>query len=238
MPTPHIESELNEISPLVIMPGDPDRCKYIAEKFLTDIKLVNKVREEYAYTGYYKGKKVTIFSSGMGIPSMGIYSHELFNNYNVEAIIRVGSAGSYIEDLHVKDLFLADSSYSQSNYALSYVDSAEKTVYSSEELNEIIKKTAEELNIKLKTGRCYTTDSFYTESFDMDKFINEYSCKCEEMEAFALFTNARHLCKKAAALLTISDSFITKEVLTSEERVKEFDEMIILALESIIKLVF
>ena len=234
--TPHIEAQINEISPLVIMPGDPNRCKYIAEKYLTDVKLVNEVRGELAYTGYYKNKQVTIFSSGMGIPSMGIYSHELFTVYNVKAIIRIGSAGSYTNDLNVRDLFLATSSYTNSNYALDYSGSSEKQVYSSSELNAVIKETSKGLNMSLEEGTCHSTESFYTKTLDLDKIVNEYNCKCVEMETFSLYLNARILNKQASALLTISDSFITKEELSSEEREKSFDEMITLALESIIKL--
>lgn len=232
MPTPHIEAEKENIAPLVIMPGDPLRAKYISEKYLTDAKLINEVRGELGYTGYYKGVKVTVFSSGMGIPSMGIYSHELFNFYDVKAIIRVGSAGSYVKDLNVNDLFLVESAFTESNYASSYLKGAEKTVYSSTELNQIIKETA---NNNIKAGRCYSTESFYTESFDMEKIVNEYGCDCVEMESFALFMNARHSDKLASCILTISDSFVTKEALTSDEREKSFDSMITLALESIIK---
>lgn len=234
--TPHIEAAKEDIAPIVIMPGDPNRCKYITEKYLDNYKLVNSVRGELAFTGYYKGKKVTIFSSGMGIPSMGIYSHELFNEYNVDVIIRVGSAGSYVETLNVNDLFLVDSSYTESNYAHNYAKSSDKVIYSSPEINNIIIKTANLLNINIKKGRCYSTESFYTENFDLSKFVNEYSCECVEMESFSLFMNARHLNKKCACLLTISDSLITKEALSSEEREKTFDKMIVLALESILNI--
>lgn len=234
-PTPHIEAKKEDISPLVIMPGDPNRCKYIADNFLDNVRLINEVRGELGFTGYYKGVKVTVFSSGMGIPSMGIYSYELFNFYDVKAIIRIGSSGSYVKELNVKDLFLVDSSYTESNYAMSTEKAIEKLVYSSKELNEIIEKTAMENNINLKKGRCYSTESFYTESFNMDCIVNEHDCKCVEMESFALFLNARSAGKKAACLLTISDSFVTKEVLSSKEREVSFNEMITLALDSIIR---
>lgn len=234
--TPHIEASKEDIAPLVIMPGDPNRCKYIAEKYLTDIKLVNKIRGELAFTGYYKNKRITIFSSGMGIPSMGIYSHELFTEYNVNTIIRIGSAGSYTKDLNIRDLFLATSSYSDSNYAKDYSGSIEKQVYSSNELDTIIRNTAKEMNIKLEEGTCNSTESFYNQTLDLNKLVNEYNCKCVEMEAFSLFLNARVLEKQASCILTISDSFITNEKLNSEDREKSFNEMIELALESIIKL--
>lgn len=236
MPTPHIESDKKLISPLIIMPGDPKRCEYIAKKYLEDYELVNEVRGEFAFTGYYKGVKVTVFSSGMGIPSMGIYSHELFSEYDAKAIIRIGSAGSYVKELNLKDLFLVESAYTESNYAKSYSNSSEKTVYSDAKLNDLIKETAKELKIDIKTGKCYSTESFYTESFDYNKLVSEQSCQCVEMESFSLFLNANILNKKAACLLTISDSFVTKELMTSTERENTFDNMIVLALESIIKL--
>ena len=129
--TPHIESKLTDISPLVIMPGDPKRVEYIANNYLNDAYLVNSVRGELAYTGYYKGKRITIFSSGMGIPSMGIYSYELFKYYNVETIIRIGSAGSYKEDLLVKDIFLVTSSYSNSPYYKDLTSKNDTTLYTS-----------------------------------------------------------------------------------------------------------
>ena len=234
--TPHIESNKEDISPLVIMPGDPNRCKYIAENYLTDAKLVNQVRGQLAYTGYYKNKKITLFSSGMGIPSMGIYSHELYTEYDVKAIIRIGTAGSYTKELNLRDLFLATSSYTDSNYAKDYSGSSEKQVYSSNILNEIIRNTAKEMNIKLEEGTCNSTESFYTQTLDLNKLVNEYNCKCVEMETFSLFLNARVLEKQASCILTISDSFITKELLSSNERENALNDMILLALESIIKL--
>ena len=217
--TPHIESKLTDISPLVIMPGDPKRVEYIANNYLNDAYLVNSVRGELAYTGYYKGKRITIFSSGMGIPSMGIYSYELFKYYNVETIIRIGSAGSYKEDLLVKDIFLVTSSYSNSPYYKDLTSKNDTTLYTSNDINKVVEKTSKSLNNDL-----------------LD--IKEISslCDCVEMESFSLLANAKYLNKKASCLLTISDSFITKEKLTSEEREKNFNDMITLALESIIKL--
>lgn len=233
--TPHIESKIEDIANIVIMPGDPKRVEYISNNYLTDSKLVNTVRGELAYTGYYKGKRVTIFSSGMGIPSMGIYSHELFKFYNVDTIIRVGSAGSYIKDLNVKDLYLVTSCYSNSNYGLDYSNNSKRIMYSNEEINSIIRNKSNEININLKEGRVHSTECFYNNSdFDMKKIVNDFSCNCVEMETFSLFTNANCLNKKASCLLTISDSFITNESLSSEEREKTFDDMITLALESIL----
>lgn len=233
--TPHIESKLEDIASTVIMPGDPKRATYIANKFLTDAKLVNEVRGELAYTGYYKGKKVTVFSSGMGNPSMGIYSHELFDKYNVENIIRVGSAGSYVADLNVKDLFLVETSYSKSYYMKEVLNLDDDEIKSSEYLNKIIKETAKELDLKIKPGKAYSSDVFYSD-MDYKEFIEKTNCECVEMETFSLYTNAKKLNKNASCILSISDSFVTKQELSSEERTTGFDNMITLVLESILKI--
>lgn len=232
--TPHIETSINDIASTVIMPGDPNRVKYIAENFLEDIKLVNTVRGELAYTGYYKGKRITIFSSGMGIPSMGIYSYELYKYYNVENIIRVGSAGAYTKDLNIKDILLVENSYSTSSYKVEGVNS--NLIPSNNELNNIIVNTSKELNINLKQGNVYSSESFYELDLNIEELINKYNIKCVEMETYSLFTNSIYFNKKASALLTISDSFVTKEALSSKEREEGFNKMIELALESSLKI--
>lgn len=232
--TPHIEADINDIASTVIMPGDPNRVKYIAENFLEDIKLVNTVRGELAYTGYYKGKRITIFSSGMGIPSMGIYSYELYKYYNVENIIRVGSAGAYTKDLNIKDTFLVENSYSTSSYKVEGTNS--NLIPSNNELNNIIVNTSKKLNINLKQGNVYSSESFYELDLNIEELINKYNIKCVEMETYSLFTNSIYFNKKASALLTISDSFVTKEALSSKEREEGFNKMIELALESSLKI--
>lgn len=232
--TPHIEASINDIASTVIMPGDPNRVKYIAENFLEDIKLVNTVRGELAYTGYYKGKRITIFSSGMGIPSMGIYSYELYKYYNVENIIRVGSAGTYTKDLNIKDILLVENSYSTSSYKVEGVNS--NLIPSNNELNNIIVNTSKELNINLKQGNVYSSESFYELDLNIEELINKYNIKCVEMETYSLFTNSIYFNKKTSALLTISDSFVTKEALSSKEREEGFNKMIELALESSLKI--
>lgn len=232
--TPHIEASINAIASTVIMPGDPNRVKYIAENFLEDIKLVNTVRGELAYTGYYKGKRITIFSSGMGIPSMGIYSYELYKYYNVENIIRVGSAGAYTKDLNIKDILLVENSYSTSSYKVEGTNS--NLIPSNNELNNIIVNTSKELNINLKQGNVYSSESFYELDLNIEELINKYNIKCVEMETYSLFTNSIYFNKKASALLTISDSFVTKEALSSKEREEGFNKMIELALESSLKI--
>ena len=228
--TPHIEADINDIASTVIMPGDPNRVKYIAENFLENIKLVNTVRGELAYTGYYKGKRITIFSSGMGIPSMGIYSYELYKYYNVDNIIRVGRAGTYTKDLNIKDTFLVENSYSTSSYKVEGTNS--NLIPSNNELNNIIVNTSKKLNINLKQGNVYSSESFYELDLNIEELINKYNIKCVEMETYSLFTNSIYFNKKASALLTISDSFVTKETLSSKEREEGFNKMIELALES------
>lgn len=236
MATPHIESKQEDIAKVVIMPGDPKRAEYIAKNYLDDYKLINEVRGELAFTGYYKGKKITIFSSGMGIPSMGIYSHELFTEYNVETIIRIGSAGSYTKDLNVNDIFLVNEVYSESNYPLYYSKSNERKIEADKDLNNLIKKTSEYLNIELKEGTCHSTESLYTKDFNIEEFRKETNSLCTEMESFSLFINAHKLNKKASCILTISNSLVTGEELSSKERETNFNKMILLALETFLKL--
>ena len=230
--TPHIEAKKEEIASIVIMPGDPLRCKMIAEKYLKDYKLVNQVRNQLAYTGTYKGKRVTVFSSGMGNPSMGIYSHELFSVYGVEEIIRVGSCGAFSEDLGLYEVVLVENSYSHSNYYQELDDKNDRLLESNKELNQKIKDTANKLNIEINIGNVYCTDVFYNH-VDIPYLRDNFNCIATEMETFALFSNAKKLGKKASALLTVSDNLITHEETSSEERQNSFNQMIELALESI-----
>ena len=232
--TAHNEAKIEDIAKTVLMPGDPLRAQYIAENYLEDVKLVNKVRNIFAYTGTYKGKRITVMASGMGMPSIGIYSYELYNFYNVDNIIRIGSAGSYSEDIKVYDLVLASESYSDSSYAK--VQGYEgDTTYPSKELNDKIIDIAKKTNKELKIGKIYSSDVFYIDS-DIDYLYNEKKCLCTEMESFALFYNAKKLGKKAACILTISDNLKTKEETTPEERQTSFNDMIELALNAAISL--
>ena len=235
MSTPHISSEKGQIAKSVLMPGDPLRSKFIAETFLDDPVLVNNVRGVQGYTGTYKGKPVTVMASGMGQPAIGIYSYELYKFYDVENIIRVGSAGSYVEKLAVRDVVLADSAYSESTYAKEQCGEESDILYPSETLNGKLKKAAEELGIPLKEGRIHSSDVFYRETKDYLKTaVDEKKCEAVEMESFALFSNAKVLGKHAACILTISDSFVTSEVTTPEERQKTFTDMMKIALEAAI----
>ena len=236
MATVHIESKRDEIAKVVLMPGDPKRSEYIAKNFLKDYKLVNSVRGMTAYTGYYKDRLVTIFPSGMGCPSMGIYSYELFKEYDVEAIIRIGSCGAYSERLKLNDVILVGASYSEGDYAHELDGSKDKLVSASESLNNLIESTAKDNNQKIVKGNIYCVDAFYEKEYDYKERCKVKNVLGIEMETFALFNNARHFNKKCAALLTVSDLFFSDEKLTSMEREKKLNDMIVLALDSSLKL--
>ena len=233
MSTPHNIANVNEIAKTVIMPGDPLRAKHIAETYLTDYKLVNTVRNMFAYTGYYNGKKVTVMASGMGMPSMGIYSYELFKFYDVDRIIRVGSAGAYTKDLNLYDIVLVEGSYSESTYAKTQNGCLDNILYSNKELNSLIEEIAKNNNIKVHKGIVHSSDVFYKENNNFQELLEKYGCLCAEMESFALFHNANIFNKQATCLLTISDSLVTHEETTSEERENNFNQMIEIALKTL-----
>ncbi len=232
--TVHIEAEKGQIAKKVLMPGDPNRALYIANKYLENPKCVNRLRGELAFTGKYKGIPVTIFSSGMGIGSMGIYSYELFNDYGVEEIIRIGTAGSYTEDFKLYDILVADSSYSKTYFDEEAGREDIEIINSSGDLNAKIMSTAVLKRINARLGRVHTTEAFYTENKDYKKFT-DMGCKAVEMETYALLYNAKKFLKKATAILTISDNLVTHEEIDPKAREQKLDEMIFLALESIIK---
>lgn len=230
--TPHISAKENEIAKTVIMPGDPLRAKMIAEKYLENYKLVSDVRNIYAYTGKYKGKEVTVMASGMGMPSIGIYSYELFKFYNVENIIRVGSCGSYTKDLNLYDIVLVNDCYSETSYAKTQNGCEDNVMHSSNILNAYIRNSAMELDIPITIANVHSSDVFYKEN-DNFKEIAKNGYLAVEMESFALFHNANVLNKQASCLLTVSDNFITKESISIEERMNSFLKMIEIALNSI-----
>ena len=234
--TAHNKALKEEIASIVIMPGDPLRAKYIAETYLDDYKLVNDVRNVYAFTGTYKGKRVTIMASGMGMPSMGIYSYELFKFYDVDYIIRIGSAGAYLKELELYDIVLATRSYTESTFAKIQNGETRNILESSTKLNDIIRKTSLELSINIKEGTVHSSDVFYHENMYYMDEVTKNKCLACEMESFALFHNANLFGKNATCLLTISDNLVTKSETTSEEREKSFNQMMELALESILKI--
>lgn len=231
----HIESKLEDISSVVLMPGDPKRCEYIARKFLANSKIVNNVRGMTAYTGFYKSKKITVFPSGMGCPSMGIYSYELFKEYNVDTIIRIGTMGGYT-DLKLKDIVLVDNSITNSNYGKYLCNYPNININGDMELNNIILNTSKELGLNIYNGNIYSSDVFYEQNNDFKDKVAKYNVLGVEMESFALFTNAKLLNKKSATLLMVSDSFIYPDKLSSLEREQGLDNLITLALETSLKL--
>lgn len=236
MSTAHNNANLGDIAKTVLMPGDPLRAKHIAETYLTDFVQFNAVRGMYGYTGDYKGKRISVMASGMGMPSMGIYSYELFKEYEVENIIRIGSAGAYTKDLHLFDLVLADSCWSESTFALAQAGIERNIQYPSQDLNETIKKAAAKLEIPVLEKRIHSSDVFYHEANvpDHNDFYQEHGCVCVEMESYALFHNAKILGKNAACLLTISDSLVTDEHASAMERQTSFSQMMEVALEAAI----
>lgn len=236
MATPHNEAEKGQIAKTVLMPGDPLRAKFIAETFLENPKLINQVRGMLGYTGTYHGKPISVMGGGMGMPSIGIYSYELFTQYDVDRIIRIGSAGSYSEKAKVYDVLLATSAVSESSYAKTMSGYAKDETFPSKELNEQLKKAAAKLEIPLMEGAIHSSDVFYRVESDekptyWEKLRDERGCLAVEMESFALFHNANVTGKEAACLLTISDSFVSNEVTSSEERQTCFTNMMKIALE-------
>jgi len=232
MATPHINAEVGDIAKTVLMPGDPLRAKYIADTFLDNVETFNTVRNMFGYTGTYKGKKISVMGSGMGMPSIGIYSYELYKFFEVENIIRIGSCGAYTDKLNLYDVLLADSAWSESSYAKvqsgNYEDSY---TYPSETLNKKIEAHAKALNIPITKGVIHSSDVFYRENFEEYKTIYEkYNAIAVEMESFALFHNANVTGKNAACLLTVSDSLVTSEATTAEERQNAFTRMMEIAL--------
>ena len=237
IPTPHNEcSDKSLIAKTVLMPGDPLRAKFIAETFLDNYRQINTVRNMLGYTGTYKGHYVTVFASGMGMPSIGIYSYELFKFYDVDTIIRIGSAGSYTEDLDIYEVFLAEGAYSESTFAKTQGNETRNILYSNKEVNEKIEEKAKELNIKLNKGIVHSSDVFYKENDNFRELVANYGCLAVEMETFALFHNANVLNKRASAIVTISDNLVTHKETTSEERQNSFTNMMKIALETAIDL--
>ncbi len=232
MSTPHISAAKPEIAKTVLMPGDPLRAKYIADTFLEDVKQFNSVRNMFGYTGYYKGRKISVMGSGMGMPSIGIYSYELFKFYDVENIIRIGSCGAYTDKLKVYDTILVSEAYSESSYALAQNKCPDDTLKASKTINDKLANIAQELKIPVIKGKIHSSDVFYREyPEEVLKAAQEKNLLGVEMESFALFHNANVLNKQAACLLTVSDSLVTNESTTPEERQTAFTNMMKIALE-------
>jgi len=235
MSTPHNSAKYGQFAKTVLMPGDPLRAKWIASSFLEEAALVTRVRNVYGYTGKYKGERISVMASGMGMPSIGIYSYELYQFYGVENIIRIGSAGAYSPDIDVMDLVLADSAWSESSYAQAQNGDVSDWKYPSSELNDMIVRTAADIGKNITVGPIHSSDVFYREKNDggsLEKNISDKGLLCVEMESFALFHNASVQKQRAACLLTISDSFVTGSKLSADSRVHAFNDMAELAMES------
>lgn len=235
MSTPHNRAEKGQIAQTVLMPGDPLRAKFIAETFLEAPVLFNDVRGMYGFTGTYQGRPISVMGSGMGMPSIGIYSYELYSQYGVENIVRIGSAGSYTEKAKLFDVVLATGAYSESSFARTQSGCTDEVILPSDELCGKLRASAAALGIPLVEGIIHSSDVFYrhdprTAPTYWEALRDEKGCVAVEMESFALFHNARVLGKKAACLLTISDSFVGGGETTAEQRQTSFTNMMKVAL--------
>ena len=240
MATAHIAAEKGAFAKTVLMPGDPLRSKFIAETFLENPVLVNNVRGVQGYTGTYKGVPVSVMASGMGIPSIGIYSYELYSFFGVENIIRIGSAGSYTDKAKLFDVVLATGAYSESNYAVTQSGDTDDIQTPSAALNEALRRSAAAAGVPLIEGNIHSSDVFYREDSGArptywEVLRDEKGCLAVEMESFALFHNAKVLGKHAACILTISDSFVSPEITTAEERQTSFTAMMKVALGAVLE---
>lgn len=231
IPTPHITAKAGDFAKTVLMPGDPLRAKFIADNFLTDAVLVNNVRGVNGYTGYYNGKRVSVMASGMGQPSIGIYSYELYNFYDVENIIRVGSCGAYSKDLHVKDIVIAMGACTNGNYASQYGLNGTFAPIADFDLVRRAVEICERDRLKYRVGNIFSSDIFYNEQEQADAW-SKLGVLGVEMESAALYCNAARSGKKALCICTVSDSFVyPEENTTAEERQTAFTAMMKLALE-------
>ena len=232
VPTPHIEARAGEIAETILLPGDPLRAKYIAENFLSDVKQFNSVRNMYGYTGTYEGRPVSVMGTGMGCPSMGIYSYELIHFYGVRNLIRVGTAGSIHPDVHIRDLVFGIGACTTSNFpALMELPGVFAPVCSFELLRKGVEK-AEQMVLRYKVGNILSSDMFYgpAEGPEASKKWASMGVLAIEMEAAALYTNAAYGNARALTVLTISDHLLTGETTTSEERQNSFTDMMQVAL--------
>ena len=230
-PTPHISARNGDFAKTVLLPGDPLRAKFIAEKYLTDCALVTDTRNMLGFTGYFEGKRVSVMGAGMGMPSMGIYSYELFSFYDVENIIRIGSAGAMQDDIKVKDIILALGACTDSNYAAQYKLSGTFAPIADYGLLSLAEKIAAEKGVKYTVGNVLSSDMFYNADTSAKDRWKDMGVKAVEMEAAALYMNAAYLKKKALCILTVSDHIYTGESLAAKERETGFSQMAEIALK-------
>lgn len=239
MATPHNQAQIGEIAKTVLMPGDPLRAQLVAEHYLENPVQFNSVRNMFGYTGTYKDKVISVMGSGMGIPSISLYAYELYKFYGVENIIRIGSTGTYKEELQLFDTILVDSAYSDSSYALVQSGDPEKIQYPTPELNDKLRNSAKELGIAIHEGRIMSSDVFYYDEKMLEqanRIVKEYDILGAEMESFGLFATAKSLGKNAACILTVSDSIVNHVETTSQERQSNLLNMIRIALEASVTL--
>ncbi len=234
IPTPHIGANLGEIAQTVLMPGDPLRAKFIAENFLTDVKCFNKVRNMLGFTGTYKGQRISVMGGGMGMPSIGIYSYELFNFYNVQRIIRIGSAGAISSKVNLKDIVMAMGACTDSNYGNQYKLNGVFAPIADFNLLKKAENCAQELGIKAFVGNIYSSDVFYSDESVLPEW-DKMGVLAVEMEAAALYMNAAKAGKEALCILTVSDCPLKGLSLPSEEREKGFCNMVKIALETAVE---
>lgn len=231
MGTPHNAAKKGEIAKCVLMPGDPLRAKYIADTYLEEPKCFNIVRNMFGYTGTYRGKEISVMGGGMGMPSVGIYSYELYHFYDVDAIIRIGSAGALQDDVNLKDLVIGMGACTDSNYASQYKLPGSYAPIADFALLEYAVKKAREQKLSVKVGNVLSSDIFYNDDNSVNDKWRKMGVLAVEMEAAALYMNAARAGKSALCMLTISDHLYKNESLSAGERQTGFDEMLKLALE-------
>ena len=222
----------DELAKVVLMPGDPLRAKAVADQFLSDVVCFNDVRNMLGFTGTYKGKRISVMGHGMGIPSLGIYATELFNQFGVEAIIRIGSAGGLSEEVNAKDVIIAQGASSNSNYGNAFGIPGQLAAIANYEMLEAAVKHAKESNIPVKVGKIYTSDFFYYPDQTLNEKLKDFNHLAVEMEAAGLYWTADACKKKALAILSVSDHLFKPQSLSSEERQNSFTDMMKIALDT------
>lgn len=232
----HISAPEGSIAKTVLMPGDPLRAQYIAEHFLQNVTKVSQTRNIFFFTGIYKGEQVTVGASGMGCPSIGIYSYELYSEYDVDCIIRIGTCGAYSSELHLFDLINVEAAASESTFARYSWGIEGELIPHQGMAYAVINETAKQLNTPIVNSVIHSSDIFYRKDSGIPKVAKDHHCMAVEMESFALFANAKHLHKTAAAILTVSDVIPTQEKISADERERALKPMIELALEACLNL--
>lgn len=231
IPTPHIGAKAGDIAKTVLMPGDPLRAKFIAENYLEDVSCFNTTRNMLGFTGTYKGRKVSVMGSGMGVPSIGIYSYELYNFYDVDNIIRIGSAGGIVDNIKLRDIVIGMGASTNSDFASQYKLPGTYAPIADFGLLRRAVEAAERLGVKTVVGNVLTSDTFYDDNKEANSLWRKMNILCVEMEAAALYMNAARVGKNALCILTISDHVFTGEALSAEDRQNSFREMMEIALE-------